>query len=171
MRWGGHDATYASRRHPQGPNTAGMHYPASASHRDAMSSAQDYTRKRLRGYRLSGKETRRNVNLQPKLARLSRSAFGVVERVQRREDNGRQCKNQNLVPASTACGNRCLCYAHTSMLQGCKPNMRIITSMMGVDAVNVSFQLHMLRTRSVISIPVIDNTTTIARRLSTFHSE
>jgi len=54
---------------------------------------------------------------------------------------------------------------------GCKPNMRTITSMIGVDAVKVSSQVHMLRTMSVISIPVMDKTTTMTKRLKTFQIE
>lgn len=53
----------------------------------------------------------------------------------------------------------------------CRPNMRIITSITGVEAVKGWSHDHMFRTKSVISIPVSARMTTMDSRLSTFQIE
>ena len=105
----------------------------------------------------------------------------------RRVETVRRTKNWGLAAldprhASTELGARCTrpqarkhqeSTTHYSRAgaYGFKPNMRTMTSMMGVDAVKVSSHVHMFRTKSVINIPVTDRTTTMASRLSTFQIE
>lgn len=130
------------------------------------STPDDYRRNWLRGYGLQRKmDTQSSCDVTCFCADASRTS-ATGNRLARKEGAW------NFLLAETARARRTprsLAAARSD--HGCKPNMRTIISMTGVDAVNVSFQVHILRTKSVISIPVMDKMTTIARRLRTFQIE